>query len=127
MLTALRNRFGLLTNDLLNDGIDAMMNVLFPNTLRRSRSVTPLSSILQEDLYFTNFDDWSYLPPLLAEPRDDHEFELLKDGLNLPPAYFENGKFPFVQQRSHDVPMSFTKYGRSVASANLCADYAVHK
>ncbi|KAF0381787.1 hypothetical protein F8M41_012054, partial [Gigaspora margarita] len=78
-LTALRNRFGLLTNDLLNDGVDAMMNVLFLNTSRRSRSVTPSSSILQEDLYFTSLDDWSYLPPLSAEPRDDYEFELHKD------------------------------------------------
>ncbi|CAG8856916.1 12183_t:CDS:1, partial [Gigaspora margarita] len=123
----LRNRFGLLTNDLLNDGVVAMMNVLFLNTSRRSRSVTPSSLILQEDLYFTSLDDWSYSPSLLAEPRDDYEFELHKDGLNLPLAYFENGKFLFVQRRSHDVPMSFTKYGRSVTSANLCADYAVYK
>ncbi|CAG8855958.1 26537_t:CDS:1, partial [Gigaspora margarita] len=99
----------------------------FPNTSRRSRSVTLSSLILQEDLYFTNLDAWSYLLLLSAEPQDDYEFELHKNGLNLLLAYFRNGKFPFVQQRSHNVPMSFTKYGRSITSANLCANYAVHK
>ncbi|CAG8852590.1 14292_t:CDS:1, partial [Gigaspora margarita] len=61
------------------------------------------------------------------KPRDDYKFELHKDGLNLLLVYFKNRKFPFVQQRSHDVPMLFTKYGRSITSANLCANYAAHK
>ncbi|CAG8853983.1 4612_t:CDS:2, partial [Gigaspora margarita] len=69
----------------------------------------------------------SYLLPLSAEPQNDYEFELHKDSLNLSLAYFENGKFPFVQRQSHNIPISFTKYGRSVTSANLYADYAAHK
>ncbi|CAG8854246.1 45520_t:CDS:2, partial [Gigaspora margarita] len=104
MLTALRNRVGLLTNDLLNNGVNVMMNVLFLNTSRRSRSVTPSN-----------------------KPRDNYKFELYKDRLNLLLAYFKNKKFPFVQQRSHDVPILFTKYERSITSANLCANYAAHK
>ncbi|CAG8840100.1 36641_t:CDS:2, partial [Gigaspora margarita] len=91
------------------------MNVLFPNTLRRSQSVTLSSSILQEDLYFMSLNDWSYLPPLLAKPQDNYEFELHKDGLNLLPAYFENGKFPFVQQQSHDIPIYLPSIEKAVS------------
>ncbi|KAF0410415.1 hypothetical protein F8M41_008277 [Gigaspora margarita] len=117
---ALRTRFDLLTNNLVNDGVDAMLNVLFPNTTRRSRSSTPS---LPENFSFEDFEDWSYSPPSSAEARDNYENELLKDGLNLPRAYFENGNFPCVPRRAHDVPVSFTKSGRTMTSVQLCDYY----
>ncbi|CAG8845390.1 43950_t:CDS:1, partial [Gigaspora margarita] len=117
---ALRTRFGLLTNNLVNDGVDALLNVLFPNTTRRSRSSTPS---LPENFSFEDFEDWSYSPPSSAEARDNYENELLKDGLNLPRAYFENGNFPCVPRRAHDVPVSFTKSGRTMTSVQLCDYY----
>ncbi|RIB12063.1 hypothetical protein C2G38_2201709 [Gigaspora rosea] len=135
ILVALRTHFGLLHNDLLNDGIDAMMTVIFPNTSRRSRSVTPILSrsssaenlkFSAESFKFLALDDWSS-PLASVEPRDDYEFELHRDGLNLPLAYYENRRFPFVPRCSHDVPASFTKHGKPITSTKLCDDYAAYK
>ncbi|CAG8565392.1 7536_t:CDS:1, partial [Gigaspora rosea] len=111
------------------------MTVIFPNTSKRSRSVTPIlpqSSSAEnlkfsaESFKFSALDDWSSLPASV-EPRDDYEFELHRDGLNLPLAYYENVRFPFVPRRSHDIPALFTKNGKPVTSTKLCDDYAAHK
>ena len=130
-LTALRNRFGLLTNDLINDGVDAMMNVLFPNMSRRSRSTTPILSrsstpILPADFYFKSPDDFSY-SPYSVEPRDSYKTELHKDGLNLPLEYYKNGSFPFTTRWAHDMPTSFSKHRRTMTSVQLSAHYTAHK
>ncbi|CAG8638125.1 6710_t:CDS:2, partial [Scutellospora calospora] len=123
-LSALRNRFGLLTNDLVNDSVDAMMAVLSLNTTRRSRSSTPT---LPDNFFFEDMDDWSYSPPRPTEARDNYESEILKDGLNLPQVYFEDGKFPSVPRRAHDVPASFTKHGRTMSSKEICNYYTINK
>ncbi|CAG8801156.1 7810_t:CDS:2, partial [Cetraspora pellucida] len=122
-LTTLRSRFGLLTNDLVNDSVDAMMAVLFPNTSRRSRSSTPT---LPENFYFEEIEDWSYSPPHPVEARDTYEAEILKDGLNLPPNYYKDGNFPSVPRRAHNVPASFIKKGRNMSSKQLCEYYAIN-
>ncbi|CAG8812534.1 4788_t:CDS:2, partial [Cetraspora pellucida] len=120
-LTTLQSQFGLLTNDLINDSINAMMAVLFLNTARRlrSRSSTPT---LPENFYFDELEDWSYSPPRSVVARDSYEAEILKDRLNLPPNYCEDGNFPLVPCHAHDVPASFTKNGRNMSSKQLCDD-----
>ncbi|CAG8490314.1 3162_t:CDS:2, partial [Scutellospora calospora] len=79
----------------VNDGVDTIITVLFPNTSRRSRSSTPTllqssTPTLPENFYFEDINDWSYSLPRPIEPSDDYEAEILKEGLNLPSAYFEN-------------------------------------
>ncbi|CAG8815252.1 22545_t:CDS:2, partial [Cetraspora pellucida] len=47
--------------------------------------------------------DWSYSPPHPVVARDSYEAKILKDRLNLPSNYYENGNFPSVPRHAHDV------------------------
>jgi hypothetical protein len=122
-LSILQSRFGLLTNDLVNEGIDKMKSVIFP---RVSRASTPTTPTLPENFAFEDFDKWSLTPPPATQHRDSYENEIHKEGLNLPQIYFEGGGFPYVPRQAADVPAVFTKSGKTMTSQELCNYYAAH-
>ncbi|CAG8674299.1 7771_t:CDS:1, partial [Cetraspora pellucida] len=125
-LRALHNRFGLLTNDLVNEEIDAMMSIIFLTTLRQSRLVTPTIPTLPDDFVFDDIENWALTPPPPTVPRDNYEIEIHEDGLNLPITYFNNGNFSYVAQQASDVPGSFSKNGKTITSAELVDYYATN-
>ncbi|CAG8770553.1 17752_t:CDS:2, partial [Cetraspora pellucida] len=60
------------------------------------------------------------------EARDTYKAEILKDGLNLLPNYYEDGNFPSVPWHAHNILVSFIKNGRNMSSKQLYEYYAIN-
>ncbi|CAG8830896.1 4225_t:CDS:1, partial [Cetraspora pellucida] len=78
------------------------------------------------NFYFEEVEDWSYSPPHSVEARNTYKAEILKDGLNLPPNYYEDENFPSVLRHAYDVLASFIKDRRNMSSRQLCEYYAIN-
>jgi hypothetical protein len=121
-LQELRTRFGLIPGDLIDEGINEMMDIIFPPGHRgRSRPSTPsgpstsptnvpwqtessntpmtISPVASQEVSFDLGIVWH------SESRDNYEFHLLEDNLEIPLVYFtENGEFPTTDRPNSNVP-----------------------
>ncbi|CAG8717981.1 9063_t:CDS:2, partial [Cetraspora pellucida] len=103
-LRALHNRFGLLTNDLVNKEIDAMMN----------------------DFVFDDMENWALTSSSPTVSRDNYKIENYEDGLNLFITYFDNVNFPYMAQQASNVLGLFFKDRKTITLAELIDYYATN-
>ena len=148
-LQALRSRLNLIPEKLVNEGVNAMMNIIFPFIFQWQQNSRPITPVMQASPSTTPVMP-TFSPrispskrtstPILSrtsshnmsleeigipwaspiQARDVYEHALLDDDLAIPSCYFdEEGKFPDTLRPNCYVPSPFIKDGKPVTPQEL--------
>jgi hypothetical protein len=148
-LQALRSRLDLIPEKLVNEGVNAMMNIIFPPVFQWQQNSRPITPVMQASPTTTpvmptfspiigsskrtstpilsrssshnmSLEEFGISWAQPVQARDGYENALLDDNLAIPSCYFdEEGKFPDTLRPNCYVPSPFVKDGKPMTPQEL--------